>query len=75
VSLSSATNVQITTPTTIDVDVQAQWETAFTAVVAVLLFGVFGFGIYRTVAKRRRAKRAVDVSDPGDRSDDTPIDL
>jgi hypothetical protein len=75
VSLSSATNVQITTPTTIDVDVQAQWETAFTAVVAVLVFGVFGFGIYRTVAKRRRAKRAVDVSDPGDRSDDTPIDL
>ena len=61
VALSSATNVQITTPTTIDVDVQAQWETAFTAVVAVLVFGVFGFGIYRTIAKRRRVNRATDA--------------
>jgi hypothetical protein len=61
VSLSSATNVQITTPTTIDVDVQAQWETAFTAIAAVLVFGIFGFGIYRTVAKRRAAKRATDA--------------
>lgn len=72
VSLSSATNVQISTPTTIDVDVQAQWETAFTAVVAVLVFGVFGFGIYRTVARRRRAKRAPDVTDPPDPTADDP---
>ncbi|MHC5798096.1 DUF6049 family protein [Lacisediminihabitans sp. FW035] len=71
VSLSSATNVQITTPATIDVDVQAQWETAFTAVVAVLVFGVFGFGIYRTVAKRRKAKRA-DARDSGDPTPDAP---
>ena len=64
VSLSSATNVQITTPTTIDVDVQAGWETAFTAVVAVLVFGVFGFGIYRTVAKRRKSKRVSASPEP-----------
>ena len=70
VSLSSATNVQITTPATIDVDVQAQWETAFTAVVAVLVFGVFGFGIYRTVAKRRKAKRAADAPGSSDPADD-----
>ena len=70
VSLSSATNVQITTPATIDVDVQAQWETAFTAVVAVLVFGVFGFGIYRTVAKRRKAKRAADAPGSSDPAND-----
>ena len=64
VSLSSATNVQITTPTTIDVDVQAGWETVFTAVVAVFVFGVFGFGIYRTVAKRRKPKRVSDAPEP-----------
>ena len=64
VSLSSATNVQITTPTTIDVDVQAGWETAFTAVVAVLVFGVFGFGVYRTVAKRRKSKRVSASQEP-----------
>ena len=72
VVLSSATNVQITTPTTIDVDVQAQWETAFTAVVAVLVFGVFGFGIYRTIAKRRRASRATDAPPLGDSINDAP---
>lgn len=71
VSLTSATNVQIATPTTIDVDVQAQWETAFTAVVAVLLVGVFGFGIYRNVAKRRRVKRAADGPDPVDPIEET----
>ncbi len=67
VSLSSATNVPITTPTSIDVDVQAQWETAFTAIAAVLVLGIFGFGIYRTVAKRRTSKRATDppVDDAG----------
>jgi hypothetical protein len=79
VTLSSATNVQITTPTTIDVDVQAQWETAFTAVVAVLVVGVFGFGIYRTIAKRRKAKRAKDspqaVNSTDDATDDAPTTL
>jgi len=64
VSLSSATNVQITTPTTIEVDVQAGWETAFTAVVAVLVLGVFGFGIYRTVAKRRKSRRVSASPEP-----------
>lgn len=58
VSLSSETNVPISTPTTIDVDVQAGWETAVTAVFAALLVAVFAFGIYRNIAKRRKAKRA-----------------
>ena len=74
VTLSSATNVQITTPTTIDIDVQAQWETAFTAVVAVLVVGVFGFGIYRTIAKRRKAKRAKDSPQADDSTDGSTID-
>ena len=74
VTLSSATNVQITTPTTIDVDVQAQWETAFTAVVAVLVVGVFGFGIYRTIAKRRKAKRAKDFPRAVNSTDDSTVD-
>lgn len=74
VTLSSATNVQITTPTTIDVDVQAQWETAFTAVVAVLVVGVFGFGIYRTIAKRRKARRAKDCPQADDSTVDSTVD-
>jgi hypothetical protein len=47
-------------PTTIDADVQAQWR-PFTAVVAVLVFGVSASGIYRTIAKRRRVNRATDA--------------
>ena len=72
VALSSSTNVQITTPTTIDVDVQAQWETAFTAVIAAFVLGVFGFGIYRTIARRRKTKRAKAASGPVGSVGDAP---
>jgi hypothetical protein len=57
-TLSSATNVPIGTPYFTNVDVQAGWESILTAIVAVLFVGVFGFGIYRNIAKRRKAKRA-----------------
>lgn len=72
VSLTSATNVPIGQVAYLNVDVQAQWESAFTAVVAVLLVGVFGFGIWRNIAKRRKAKktRATDDSNP----DNAPAD-
>lgn len=55
VTLTSASNVIIAGPADIDVDVQAQWETALTAVVALFVLAMFGFGIYRTIAKRRRS--------------------
>jgi hypothetical protein len=61
VSLSSATNVSIAGPVPLNVDVQAGWETAFTAVVAALLIGIFAFGIYRNIARRRKAKKANDT--------------
>ncbi|MCU1585907.1 MAG: hypothetical protein JWM49_2463 [Microbacteriaceae bacterium] len=70
VSLSSATNVSIAGPVPLNVDVQAGWETAFTAVVAVLLIGVFAFGIYRNIARRRKAKKARDGTAP----DPDPLD-
>ncbi|MET4782828.1 DUF6049 family protein [Glaciihabitans sp. UYNi722] len=57
-SLSSASAVPIGTPAFIKVEVRAQWETALTAIIALLIVGVFGFGIYRNIAKRRRAKKA-----------------
>jgi hypothetical protein len=64
VSLSSATNVSIAGPVPLNVDVQAGWETAFTAVVAALLIGIFAFGIYRNIARRRKAKKAKASQDP-----------
>lgn len=57
-TLSSATNVPIGRPYFTNVDVQAGWESILTAIVAVLFVGVFGFGIYRNIAKRRRAIKA-----------------
>ncbi|WP_349899137.1 DUF6049 family protein [Parafrigoribacterium soli] len=58
VSLSSTSGTPISSPSFVDVNVQAQWETAITVGIGALLLGVFGFGIWRNIAKRRRAKRA-----------------
>lgn len=54
VSLTSLTAVPIAQPAQIHVDVQAGWETAFTAVVTVILVILFGLGIVRTIRRRRR---------------------
>lgn len=71
-TLSSATNVPIGTPVQTRVEVQAGWETAFTAVVAALVVGVFGFGIWRNIRKRRKGKEAAGDGESGDEPDETP---
>jgi len=58
VSLSTVSGLPISQPSFVDVNVQAQWETAITVSIGVLLLAVFGFGIWRNIAKRRRARRA-----------------
>ena len=57
--------VDITSPTGVPVDsgfvrarLQAEWETVGTVVVLAIIVLVFGFGIARTIVKRRRAKSA-----------------
>lgn len=57
VSLRSATGVLISQPTVVEINVQAGWETAVTVVIALLLVVVFGFGIWRNIAKRRKTTR------------------
>ncbi|MEO6943449.1 MAG: DUF6049 family protein [Lacisediminihabitans sp.] len=57
VSLASATGVQISLPAVVEVNVQADWEKLATGIIAGLLVAVFGFGIWRNIAKRRRARR------------------
>jgi len=56
-TLASPTSVPISQTANIEVDVHADWETVFTAVVAIGIVIVFAFGIWRTVAKRRKAKQ------------------
>lgn len=72
-SLSSATNVPIGSTASLKVDVQAGWESVFTAIAAIAVALVFGFGIYRNIAKRRRANSDLrpgpdDAPPPGDPS-------
>lgn len=62
-SLSSATGVAIGPARNLDVNVQAGWESAITAGFVVLVFGVFGLGVYRSVAKRRRRTAQVSAED------------
>jgi hypothetical protein len=68
-SLTSTTAVPIGTSADLTVNVQAGWESAITGVFAGLVIAVFGFGIYRNIAKRRkRTGPATDAasSTPGD---------
>lgn len=57
VNLTSGTGVAISNPVIITTNVQAEWETAFTAVFVALLVIVFAVGIVRTVTRRRRERR------------------
>jgi hypothetical protein len=60
VTLMSSTGVQVGRSRTINVNVQAGWETAGTLIFAALVFGLFGFGLFRTIRKRRKAAREPD---------------
>lgn len=73
-SLSSATNVAVGEPVRIRVDVQAQWETAFTAILALIVVLVFGGGIWRNIAKRRKAKRVSSQPDAAQEINQDPIE-
>jgi Family of unknown function (DUF6049) len=61
-TLRSSTGVQIGQSVTINVNVQAGWETAGTLIFAALIFGLFAFGIIRTIRKRRKAARSPDAT-------------
>ena len=58
-TLASATGVVIGHGRTLDVNVQAGWESVITIIFAILVFAVFAFGIYRNIAKRRKKKPQV----------------
>lgn len=76
VSLSTVSGLPISQPSFVDVNVQAQWETAITVTIGALLLAVFGFGIWRNIAKRRKARRArpegAEDTEPGSPGPDDP---
>ncbi|WP_058748776.1 DUF6049 family protein [Curtobacterium oceanosedimentum] len=63
-SLTTPTGVTVSQPTTVELNVQAQWETVITAVAAIGLVAIFGFGIFRSIRKRiRRRNGELDDED------------
>lgn len=60
--LYSPTGVPIGDPTSVTVDVHADWEGIGALIFGVLLVLLFGFGIVRNIL-RRRSKRAEDAAD------------
>ena len=63
VTLASATGVAIGAPISSEVNVQAGWETPIVVAIAIVVVVVFGFGIVRTVLRRRRAARSEGTDD------------
>jgi len=55
VSISTRSDVLVGSTTFVRTSVQAGWETPVTAAFAVLIIGVFVFGIVRSIRRRRRA--------------------
>lgn len=69
VSLTSAAGVPIGESVSLQVNVQAGWETAgFIAVMALVLL-VFIVGVVRTVLRRRRGREAHDAVEQDERAD------
>jgi hypothetical protein len=60
--------VPIGDPTSVTVDVHADWEGIGALIFGILLVLLFGFGIVRNIV-RRRSRRAEDDGDAGDAVD------
>ena len=57
ISLTTSGGAAVGAPKTVQVNVQAGWETALTAILAGLVVLVFAIGILRTIRRRRRRRR------------------
>ena len=61
-TIVSSTGVQVGRSVTIQVNVEAGWETVGTLIFAALIVALFAFGIVSTIRKRRRAAREPDAT-------------
>ncbi len=71
-SLTTTTGVTVSEPTTVELNVQAQWETVITAAAAIGLVAIFGFGIFRSIRKRIR-RRNGELDDEDDDDPNRPL--
>lgn len=73
-TLSSPSGIKISSPATVELNVQAQWETVITAAAAIALVGIFGFGIFRSIRKRIR-RRNGELDDDDDDDPNRPLEV
>ncbi|WP_220034215.1 DUF6049 family protein [Curtobacterium sp. MCSS17_008] len=73
-SLTTPTGVDISQPSTVELNVQAQWETVITAVAAIGLVALFGFGVFRSIRKRIR-RRNGELDDEDDDDPNRPLEV
>jgi hypothetical protein len=62
VDIFTPTGVHITGPSLVSVNVQADWEGIGAIILAVLVVGFFGFGLFRTIRRRRRERNHLAAS-------------
>jgi murein biosynthesis integral membrane protein MurJ len=74
-SLTSPTGIKIAAPATVELNVQAQWETVITAAAAVALVAIFGFGIVRSIRKRIRRRNGELDDDDDDEDPNRPLEV
>jgi murein biosynthesis integral membrane protein MurJ len=73
-TLASPTGVTISDSASVELNVQAQWETVITAAAAIALVAIFGFGIVRSIRKRRR-RRNGELDDEDDEDPNRPLEV
>ena len=63
VSISTRSDVQVGSTTFVRMNVQAGWETPVTVGLGIAVFGLFIFGIVRSIRRRLKASRAGDPAE------------
>ena len=71
--LYSPTGVPIGDPTSVTVDVHADWEGIGALILGVLLVLLFGFGIVRNILRRRRERQEGDGEAPAETADEGAV--
>ena len=68
--LYSKTDVPIGASHNAELDVHADWEGIGAIIFGVIVVGFFGFGLFRTIQRRRREKAEADAAADGDADDE-----
>ena len=66
ITLRTSSGQQIGATNTVTTNVQAGWEGPVTIVIGILVIGVFGFGVFRTIVRRLQARAAAAAPPPTD---------